>query len=133
MHGTGQLIGTGGVLVSATDTLQLADHFIGPHPSHECRNALQVAVTTSCELDILYDALFIDIKVYLGRTRPLRIIGIFHLLILDYLFHSNKPRTSSTRNSLLSYSIMPSSWSRSSEATSVVRWVPSSEHRSFCL
>ena len=79
MHGTGQLIGTGGVLVSTTDTLQLADYFVGPHTSHERRNALQVAVTTSRELDILYDALFIDIKVYLGRTRPLRIIGIFHL------------------------------------------------------
>ena len=77
-QGRSQLVGAGRVLVPAADALKLANDILGFHATHECGNALQVAMTAAIELHIAQDALFIDVKIDLGRACALGIISIFH-------------------------------------------------------
>ncbi len=61
----GQLVRAGCVLVAATDALQLAHDIGGLHAAHQRRDALQIAMATTIELNVLDITLLVNLEVNL--------------------------------------------------------------------
>lgn len=74
-----QLVGTTGLLSTATDSVEPRYHVVGLHTSHEGCNALQVAVTAAHYAEILYDIFVIDEDSHHACAHtPGLIIYLFH-------------------------------------------------------
>lgn len=57
-EGLGELVGAGGGFLAAADTFEFGDDIFYFHTFHKGSNALQVAVTSTGEDDIFYNAIF---------------------------------------------------------------------------
>lgn len=75
--GLAKLVGTGGVLETATYAFQTLEHFINFHAIYQSTNALGVAVAAAVKLNILQNTI-LDFKLNGLTAGALGSIGVFH-------------------------------------------------------
>lgn len=70
--------GTGGRLITTSDSFKLADGLLGFHSLNQACDALQVSMATAIESHTAYRAVIIKFQIYLPRAGALGGVTVFH-------------------------------------------------------
>ena len=130
-----ELVGTGGLLITTSNSFKLADGLLGFHSLNQACDALQVSMATAIESHTAYRAVIIKFQIYLPRAGALGGVTVFHWGMRDYFLSQSRRafRSFISMTLLLVALISPASMSSPMVVIKAGRRAPKMRHRSRCL